>query len=342
MFNEWIYWLTSRHPLDLAWLLSGLLLVDGPRYAMLTAVLVQWAAIKELAGCGKSRRSESDPPYCPSVCVLLVGHNEADTIYTTLESVYGSWPKLDIVVVDDGSTDGMDAEVRRFQQERSGIQLFRQPERSGKTSGLNRGLQHTSADVIVTVDADSRLAPHAIQEIVQPLRDPQVGAVSGTVRAWNEKASPVAWFQAYEYRQTLLVGRALQARFGLLGIVSGAFGAFRREALEQIRGWDVGPGEDGDVILRLRRSGYGIETASAAECFTNVPETFTRLAHQRRRWDRTVVTFETRKYASSADLWSRSFRASDFVFTLERWFFNILPRQQNWWARSCSGRRASS
>lgn len=326
MLREWIYWLSAQTPHELLWILAGLLLIDGPRYAILTAVMVQWDALKELANLGRLPRKDacSSACYCPSVSVLLVGHNEADTIYATLDSVWGSCPKMDIIVVDDGSTDGMATEVRRFQQTHGDILLLSRPERGGKTSGLNWALHHATAEVVVTVDADCRLAPDGIREIVQPLSDSRVGAVSGSVRVWNQDVNLLTRLQAYEYRQTILVGRALQARFHLLGIVSGAFGAFRRDALQQIRGWDVGPGEDGDLVLRLRRSGYAIRSAPAAECHTNVPETVARLARQRRRWDRTVVTFETRKYASAACFWGTGFRGADFLFTLDRWFFNIV------------------
>jgi cellulose synthase/poly-beta-1,6-N-acetylglucosamine synthase-like glycosyltransferase len=109
------------------------------------------------------------------------------------------------------------------------------------------------AEIIVCVDTDSHLQPHAIWEIVQPLADPEVGAVAGTVLARNAETNLCTWLQAAEYLRTIFVGRMLSSRLGVLGIVSGAFGAFRREAVERLKGWDVGPGEDGDLVLRLRR-----------------------------------------------------------------------------------------
>lgn len=319
MLNDWVFWLSSLH-IDECWvILTGLLLVDAPRYSLVAFVAVMIDVIRLVF---RSKRNSADR-YTPSISVLLVGHNEASTIRATLESIWNSYPKLQIIVVDDGSTDGMADYAREFQSRHAGILLLSRSERGGKSSGLNWALGHATAEVVVTIDADSRLEPGALERIVAPLADPRVGAVSASLLVWNADHNLVTRLQQYEYRQTIFLGRLIQSKLGMLGIVSGAFGAFRRSALEQIKGWDVGPGEDGDAILRLRRSGYRIAAAPDAHCYTNVPTKLGTLFKQRRRWDRTVVTFEVCKHASLASLRDRSFRLSDFVLTMERYFFNI-------------------
>src|SRR5207248_1453281 len=80
-------------------------------------------------------------------------------------------------------------------------------------------------------------------EIVQPFADPRVGAVSGTVVARAPFARLVTWLQAFEYLRCIFLGRMFASRLDILGIVSGAFGAFRADALRRLGGWDVGPGE---------------------------------------------------------------------------------------------------
>jgi hypothetical protein len=80
MLSEWIYWLTTKTPQELLWILAGLFLIDGPRYALFTALIVQWDALKELYLLSVGRTDNDTSDYCPSVCVLLVGHNESGVI----------------------------------------------------------------------------------------------------------------------------------------------------------------------------------------------------------------------------------------------------------------------
>lgn len=98
------------------------------------------------------------------------------------------------------------------------------------------------------MDADSQVSTGAIEELVQPLKDPAVAGVSGTVVAWNPFVNLATWLQAYEYRDNYLCGTHGTGANRTSGIVSGAFGAFRTEYLRQTGGWDVGPGEDGDGV----------------------------------------------------------------------------------------------
>lgn len=226
--------------------------------------------------------------------------------------------------MDDGSTDGMAAIARRFARDHQGVLVLSRPERGGKSSALNLGLRYASAEIVIGVDTDSKLGDNAIWEIVQPFRNERVGAVSGTIKVWNSDERLITRLQAYEYRQSIFIGRMMHARLGTLGIVSGAFGAFRRSVLEQLGGWDAGSGEDGDLTLRVRKAGYHITVASYAECRTNAPTTWRQLFRQRLRWDRAVITFECRKHVDFGHFWAKSFRWRDFLLVLDRWFFNVV------------------
>ena len=324
MFIDWIYWAQSLRPIELLGILGVLLLVDGTRYALSAVCMVLFDLCRGfwrvLTG-GSTGPQEYD--YCPSVCVLIAGHNEADTIAATLGSLWKSYPRLQTIVIDDGSTDGMARIAKRYARDHEGVRVLSRPQRGGKSSALNWGLSLAQAEVIITLDADSRLGPNAIWEIVQPLKDPKVGAVSGTITVWNASHKFVTWLQAYEYRQGIFLGRQLQARLGTLGIVSGAFGAYRGSVMNQLAGWDAGSGEDGDLTLRIRKAGYQIAFAPQAECFTNAPESWAGLFRQRLRWDRAVVTFECRKHVDLGKFWQSHFQLANLLFVLERWLFNV-------------------
>ena len=331
MLTDWLHWLTSLTPTELLTILGVLLFVDGSRYAYCTASMALFDLGRSCWNWLRGVRSPDRYTHCPSVCVLLVGHNEGDTIEEALASVWGMYPRLELIVVDDGSTDGMAEKAQRFAAIHAGVLVLSRSDRGGKSSALNWGLSYTRAEVVVCMDTDSRFSGTALWEIVQPFADPQVGAVSASVEVWNAFHNLCTWLQAYEYRQTIFIGRQLAERMGTLAIVSGAFGAFRRELLERLGGWDVGPGEDGDITLRIRRQGYRIATASWARCLTKVPTTWKRLFHQRRRWDRSVVTFQCRKHLDQAYFWQKHFRWSNFEVFLERWFFNVYCLF-GWWA----------
>jgi biofilm PGA synthesis N-glycosyltransferase PgaC len=300
-------------------------LTDAPRYALTKIVLCLGDWLRGTWAWFKGRQSVEPFSYCPSVCAIVAGYNEADTIAATLASVWGTYPKLEIIVVDDGSTDAMTPLARRFAANHEGILVLRRPERGGKSSATNFALRYTQAEVVVIIDADSELGTNAIWEIVQPLADPGIGGVAGSIVVRNPFTSLATWFQAYEYLSTIFVGRMTSALLTILGIVSGAFGAFRRDALDRIQGWDVGPPEDLDLTLALRKAGYRISFAPYALCLTEAPETFYALFKQRRRWDRSgVIRCHCRKHLDMALPWTAHFKLSNLLLLAENWFFSVI------------------
>lgn len=86
----------------------------------------------------------------------------------------------------------------------------------------------------------------------------------------------------------------------------------------------MGPGEDGDLVLRLRKAAWKIVHAPYAQCLTNVPLSWKQLFRQRRRWEWSIVTFECRKHVDMANVFSPNFRFSNFAMLLETWLFRIV------------------
>ncbi len=154
--------------------------------------------------------------------------------------------------------------------------------------------------------------------------DPRVGAVSGSLGVRNATASLITRQQAIEYAIGIALGRILQDALGILSIVSGAFGAFRREALEQVGGQDVEVGEDADLTMKLRRAGWHIRFAPDAHGLTDVPETVSALIAQRLRWDRGLITIWMRKFRSVFDPRQSTFRLLDVVALLDVIVFQIV------------------
>ena len=322
--HEWVRWLQSLSLEELGWMLAPILLMDAPRYAVGSIGLWFCDFIGQLWKTLTGRDTVQRFDFQPQCCAVVAGLNEASSLRKTLDSLAGSYPDLQIVVVDDGSTDGMSDVACEFARTHQNTTVVRKPERGGKSSALNAALPFTDADVLVCVDSDSHLGENAVWEIVQPFKDPHVAAVSGTVLVRNPFVNLLTWLQALEYYRCIFLGRMLTSRLGILGIVSGAFGAYRREAILQVGAWDVGPGEDGDLTLRLRRAGYEIVFAPYAQCFTNPVQDAKRLSKQRRRWEWAVVTLECRKHIEMANPMRASFRLSNLVMILDRWLFSIV------------------
>ena len=324
MFTDWIYWISSARPEDLLWMLLPLLLLDGIRYTASNVLMCLWDLVTDAARLWRCPQAWSQSDYLPNIAVLIVGLNEGDTIEHTLRSIYGTYPKMEILVVSDGSTDGMESRAQAFARHHRGVTVLHRPIRGGKSSAMNMALPFIRSEIVVVIDSDSHLDAHAIRHIVQPFRDPQVGAVSGCVSARNPFESLATYLQAFEYRRSIFVGRILLSRLGMLGIVSGALGAFRKSALDQVGGWDVGPGEDGDLTLKLRKAGYKINFVPAANCLTKVPRRWGALIRQRRRWEWAAITFECRKHSDLGNPFARHFTLGNFLLAVERWLFGFV------------------
>ena len=325
MFTDWIHWQSQLDWGEVALLLLGTLLVDCPRYTFARVLMFVWDFFKDLGNWFRGIDDPTTYDYCPSVCVILAGYNEGRSVATAIESLVGSYPRLQIVVVDDGSLDDMHYWARPYGTSHDEVLVLGRKERGGKSSAMNFALPYTRAEIVITVDCDSSLHPTALWECVQYFKDPEVGAVSATVFARNPYVNLCTWLQAYEYLHSIFIGRMVAERIGVLGITSGAFACLRREAVERTLGWDVGPGEDLDLTLRIRKLGYKVRCAPYADCLTDLPTKFRALWKQRLRWEEgAVVRQHCRKHLDMADPTNKAFRWENFFVSFELILVNLV------------------
>ena len=325
--NTWQAWLRSLRFSEIAVLMWPFVLLELPRYVLFKVVMVVVDIIR-----GEPKPTEYD--HCPSVTVVLAGHNEAATAIPTIESILGTYPRLEIIIVDDGSYDGMSEAVAPYA--RAGrARLLRKPDRGGKSSCVNFAVAETTGDIVLVIDTDSAIEPNTIWEMVQPFADPRVGAVGGTIRIRNARRNLVTMCQAYEYVHSIFLGRQVQSRLGIMSCASGALGAFRREAVERVGGWDVGPGEDGDLTIKVRKLGYKAVFAPYAVCNTDGPETWRSLFKQRRRWNRGLIRYKCRKHADMANPFAANFSWGNLLLLMNVWFFKIFLLLAFWVAVVC-------
>ncbi len=267
----------------------------------------------------------------PLISILVPGKNEGKHIPKLVQSLkQQSYKNYELIIVDDGSDDDT-AAICRPLAKKGDIDVFIRNEiRGGKASAANTALNFSKGKYIIHLDADSHLNFDAIEKILLPFYlDDNVGAVGGDIRVANIKASIATHLQAVEYIKSLSTSRTVSSDLGILRIISGAFGAFRRDVLNQIYGWDVGPGLDGDITLKIRKMGYRVVHEHTAVCYTNVPVTFKKLAKQRFRWDKSMVRFRLRKH-NDILLPSAEFRLNNFIASADNIFFNLILNVR-WW-----------
>ena len=299
---------------------------EFPRYVLLDAVGCLLAGLDRRLSRGRYRQArEALRRENPLVTVLVPGKNEGENIGRLARSLREqTYRNLEIIIVDDGSDDQTPVICRSLQ--RAGIihRYLRNEVRGGKASAANFGLTYAQGRFIVHVDADCSFDRDAIERVVVPFYlDPRIGAVAGNIKVRNAGRNLCTALQAVEYLKNISVGRRVASTLGILRTISGAFGAFRAEVLDRFGGWDTGPGLDGDITMKVRKSGFRVVFEPAAIGFTSVPERFGGLTRQRLRWNRSLVRFRMRKHRS-VFLPDQNFSFLNFFTSMENIFFNVF------------------
>ncbi|MFK7601996.1 glycosyltransferase [Deinococcus sp. SM5_A1] len=215
--------------------------------------------------------------------VMIAAYNEEVGIADTLRSILSQdVPQLQVIVVDDGSTDRTAEIARSFADQDERIMVLQQAN-GGKARALNNAIDHLLHPVAVSVDADSALAPGALAALARHFHDPQVGAVAGDVRV----AGPATLLSSVQYLE-YTVGQQMEKRaqdmLGAICVVPGAAGAFRSDALRVLRYSHDTLTEDMDLTVSLAAAGYHVRFEPAAISYTEPPVTIQNLWRQRMRW----------------------------------------------------------
>lgn len=258
----------------------------------LTAIILGVARLAFLGGLALLHRVRDvprtppavDPETGPRVTVLIPCFNEERVVAASVERILKSdWPKLEVLVLDDGSTDGTAARVREAFPDHPRVRLLTFAN-GGKARALNRGLALATGEIIVALDADTQFAPDAVSKLVRWFVDPQVGAVAGNAIVGNRVNLVTRW-QALEYVTAQNLERRALAALGAVTVVPGAVGAWRREALEALGGYPADTlAEDQDLTLAVQRAGWKVAFDPDARAYTEAPDTVQGLLRQRYRW----------------------------------------------------------
>ncbi len=241
---------------------------------------------REVAGVMRS-------PATPPISVIVPAYNEALTVVESVRSLLAlNYPQFEVVVVNDGSTDGTLDELRRafglvaapishdqpvptrpvrgvYRSITAGdIVVIDKVNGGCKADAANAGINAAQYPLVCVIDADSLLDEQALVRAVLPFIEHQETiAVGGIVRIANgclvdggrvvEARLPKAWlarFQVVEYLRAFLAGRVAHSALNGLLIISGGFGLFRRDVLIEVGGYAADSmGEDMELVTRLHR-----------------------------------------------------------------------------------------
>ncbi|MDT0435797.1 MULTISPECIES: glycosyltransferase [Streptomyces] len=221
------------------------------------------------------------PAVTGPVSVLVPAYNEAKCIENTVRSLTASEHPVEVIVIDDGSSDGTARIVEAMGL--PGVRVIRQLN-AGKPAALNRGLANARYDIVVMMDGDTVFEPATVRELVQPFGDPRVGAVAGNAKVGNRDSMIGAW-QHIEYVMGFNLDRRMYDMLRCMPTIPGAVGAFRRTALERVGGMSEDTlAEDTDITMALHRDGWRVVYAENARAWTEAPESVQQLWSQRYRW----------------------------------------------------------
>jgi hypothetical protein len=211
--------------------------------------------------------------YLGPVSAIVPTRNQAATIEATVWSLARSdYPWLEIIVADDGSTDGTADIVERLQLPT--VTVIRRPPGGGPPE-LRSGVRYALADLLVFVDAATTVERDAVGRIVQPFRDPDVAAVAGNTKVAN-RSGPLGRWQHVEYATALTLDRRMTDVARWAPMAPAAVAAVRRTAQSDT--------DDGDRLMGVAAAGGRVAYEPSAVARTQVPASLPALVRQRRRW----------------------------------------------------------
>jgi cellulose synthase/poly-beta-1,6-N-acetylglucosamine synthase-like glycosyltransferase len=216
-----------------------------------------YVAILSLAGPARSATSSAPP--LPPLTVLIPAHNEAINLPAKIEGVFSQdYPPglLQLIVIDDGSTDGTSETLSRFSGR---IRTLRLTEARGKIAALNLGLGEAATDVVAITDADTELEPGALRALAVAFADESVGAVSGRLMVKGEGRT-ARWERSYAEAEDSFRGR--ENRFSSVPFLFGQLSAFRRSVLPRIP--EAAAVDDLEIALAIREKSFRVISSEGA------------------------------------------------------------------------------
>jgi cellulose synthase/poly-beta-1,6-N-acetylglucosamine synthase-like glycosyltransferase len=294
----------------------SVLIFDIPRYTL---------SLLSLALFGVRRQSDRAPEGGTSVSVIIPTFNGGSGLAPSIASLHRQTLRpVEIIVVDDGSTDDTRAVAERARALGLVDMVICHGTRCGRSPAVNAAARFASGDLLLTIDADTVLEPTAVARVAAVFSDPRVGGASCNIAINNEPESLWTGLQSVEYLMSISAGRSILDVVDAIACLSGACSMYRRDIFLQQGGLDVGPGEDLEYSLRLRRLGYVIRFVPDAWVETAGAISAIGLLRQRARWDRDALRIRFMMYGELR-FFHRFERLPDTLQRLDFILFDLVP-----------------
>jgi cellulose synthase/poly-beta-1,6-N-acetylglucosamine synthase-like glycosyltransferase len=294
----------------------SVLIFDIPRYTL---------SLLSLAFLGMRGRSDSMPAGNASVSVIIPTFNGGSGLGPSIMSLHRQTLRpVEIIVVDDGSTDQTRAVAERARALGLVDMVICHGTRCGRSAAINAAARFASGDLLLTVDADTVFEPTAVARLAAAFSDPRVAGASCNIAISNERDSLWTGLQSVEYLMSISAGRSMLDVVEAIACLSGACSMYRRDVFLRQGGLDVGPGEDLEYSLRLRRLGYVIRFVPDAWAETDGPTSGISLLRQRARWDRDAVRIRFMMYGELS-FFHPFERLPDTLQRLDFILFDLIP-----------------
>src|SRR3954469_15529990 len=224
----------------------------------------------------------------PGVSVLIPAYNEEAVIATSVRAALRSdYPRFEVLVLDDGSTDDTEAAAIAAAAGDGRLRVLRDPVNRGKAEQLNAGFARARHGLVIVTDADTHMHPQAIRYLTARIESsPVLAAVAGGPHVTNRDRLLCA-MQVLEAAAIIGLIRRTQSLTGRVGVVAGVLAVFRRDRVIAVGGYDPRMAtEDIDLTWRLRMAGWQTAYEPHALVGMQVPSTLPALWAQRKRWAR--------------------------------------------------------
>jgi cellulose synthase/poly-beta-1,6-N-acetylglucosamine synthase-like glycosyltransferase len=234
----------------------------------------------------------------PTVSIVVSMFNEGSGIYDTIQSLLAlNYPKhkLDVIVVDDCSTDDSYRWALRAREEFGSVTVLQNPQNMGKRRSINHAVRRAKSEIIVSVDSDVVVHQQAVKELVARFTRPEIAAVGGRVHVinrhdnWLTKMQAIKYFFGYEYLKNT------ERAFSSVMCLSGCLTAYRRQVLldlepilenRSIFGIAIKYGEDRFLTRQIIKAGWQTTMTLHAVSYTKAPDTLSGYFAQQLRWRR--------------------------------------------------------
>ncbi len=232
----------------------------------------------------------------PAVTFVIPCMNEEKAIYSTIENCFlADYPedKKEVIVINDGSTDGTLKEIMRAKAAYPSLVVVDWKDNRGKRHGMAEGFKRAKGEIVVQLDSDSYIEPKTFPALIEPFRNPEIGAVSAHTDPANSDENTMTKMQAAYYFMSFRILKAAESTFHLVFCCSGCASAYRKSAVlpfldewlkETFLGLPVTWGDDRAITNQVIKNGYRTLYTNEVQAYTIVPNTIRQFLKQQIRW----------------------------------------------------------